>query len=307
MIQTLRSRHRALFALTITTVLSSVAFAFDSAGPVAAATSTRLGIYDPSGSFANSDAFSIEHIYVMWNDLDRARLREALHDAQTQKRQLMVSVEPWPKAGGDTGQVLDNVVAGDNDDAIDAICGEIGKSDQAALIRWGHEMDQKGRYPWAGQAPQTYIAAYRHFVTRCRASAPQALYVWSPIGSASSADYYPGGDAVDFVGLSVFGLERWDIDQHGHPLSFADRTLEKWMPLKHFGKKLIVAECGVSGSAEYRTAWLRSFTNVNGAVPGLEFVVYFDSVETWHWPEPYGSPDWRISPADIGALVNRNG
>jgi hypothetical protein len=25
-------------------------------------------------------------------------------------------------------------------------------------------------------------------------------------------------------------------------------------------------------------------------------VVYFNTIETHRWPEPYGSPDWRIPP-----------
>lgn len=104
------------------------------------------------------------------------------------------------------------------------------------FIRFAHEMNGSW-YPW-GQSPTQYVSAFRLIAAAIHARAPQSAMVWAPNygggypfaggtyeakpGSADFAlldtnhdgqltmsddpylPYYPGDDAVDWVGMSVY-------------------------------------------------------------------------------------------------------
>ncbi len=85
--------------------------------------------------------------------------------------------------------------------------------EQPILIRFGHEMDLGGNYPWAGQAPDEYVAAYRHFVDLFRSNdVNNVLWVWSPAGTLEAPDYYPGDDYVDYAGLTILQFLPWEVE-----------------------------------------------------------------------------------------------
>ena len=262
-----------------------------------------FGVYDPDGTFASAAAVRIAHDYVHWLRFEPAAFAADAADAARHGRTLLVTVEPWTDDGwsGTDTAVMRQVAAGAHDARIDAVCGAVGAAGRPAYVRFAPEMeDQTGRYPWAGD-PVGYVAGYRHFVERCRTHAPNASFVWSPIGNTGFTRYYPGDGYVDQVGLSVFGLEAWDKDQAGRPLTFAETLRPKYIKSAVYGKPIMIAELGVSGSAEYRTRWLAGMLGPQPDFPQLAAVVYFDRAETGRWPSPYGSPDWRITPEAIDA------
>jgi beta-mannanase len=158
------------------------------------------------------------------------------------------------------------------------------------------------RYSW-NLDPAEYIAIYRHFVDKCRPRARNARFVWSPRGDAGYEQYYPGDEYVDVTGLTLFGLQPWDVANYGHARSFEEALAEKYEPVARKGKKLILAEFGVCGDPQYRQSWLSSALSGTSRFPLLVAVVYFNDREPHLWPEISGnssevceadSPDWRI-------------
>lgn len=265
----------------------------------------NFGIYDPKSSFASADDIDIEHMYVFWQALDYKKFRKRLAYAERRNRSMMVTVEPYTRAvnwrdGGD--HLFRDIVAGKFRKEIKTICSELGKFKGDILVRWGHEMeDPNGRYPWARTDAEGYKSAYRHFVKDCRQYAPKAAFVWSPKGEKNLADYYPGPESVDLVGISLYGLEKMDVDFYGGRRDFVSTLREKYVRVADFGKPLIVAELGVSGSKAYRNNWFKSlFDTIKGGkreFSWLRAIVYFNDKEPYHWPYGLGSPDWRIAPA----------
>lgn len=260
-----------------------------------------FGVYDPHRQFAGDPDARVSHIFIDWQVLDRAAFRAQIAEARRQGRGLLVTVQPYTKApdwraGGE--HLFADIVAGGFDRQIDAICSDLGADPAPVLIRWGHEMeDPDGRYPWARADAEGYKAAYRTFVTRCRAAAPRAAFVWSPKGERNLADYYPGDTYVDAVGVSLFGLQAADRAWYGGEQDFPHAFAGKYRRVAAFGKPVIIAELGVSGDEAYRARWFSSLfrTIAAGALfPALRAVVYFDDKEPYHWPQGLGSPDWRI-------------
>ena len=107
--------------------------------------------------------------------------------------------------------------------------------------------------------------------------------------------FYPGDAYVDLVGLSVFGLQSWDLAKYNHDRSFAEVLAPKYKLAGTFGKPIVVAELGYSGSAAYVENWEKAVRQSSREFPNLVGVVYFNFPEVYDWPDGFGKPNWRIS------------
>jgi cellulose synthase (UDP-forming) len=62
-----------------------------------------------------------------------------------------VTVEPWA-AEDRPDTLLRDIVGGQYDERIRALCATFGTFDRPLFFRWGHEMELRtGRYPWSDQ------------------------------------------------------------------------------------------------------------------------------------------------------------
>lgn len=269
----------------------------------------QIGVYDPHNKFRASPHPQIEHVFVYWQELDTRMLAEKISLAGETGRTLMVTVEPYTKAANwrDGGERLfADIAAGKFDGEIESSCKAIASFSGEYWIRWGHEMeDVTPRYPWARSDPRGYVMAYRKFVDKCRKIAPRARFVWSPKGERGLEAYYPGDTYVDMVGLSLWGFEKWDLRWYGQPRGFAQTFREKYRRVEQFEKPVIIAEVGVAGRQAYRRAWLLEMLAMpagSASFPLLTGLVYFNDKEPYHWPNGYGSPDWRLSASALAEL-----
>ena len=72
-------------------------------------------------------------------------------------------------------------------------------------------------------------------------------FMWSPKGLPGLEKYYPGDTYVDFIGLSVFGLQPYDRDNFGHDRDFAAALKPGYDLVAKFNKPICVAELGYVG------------------------------------------------------------
>ncbi|WP_287310316.1 glycosyl hydrolase [Mesorhizobium sp.] len=268
--------------------------------------SVLLGVYDPHDLFRGAPRVRIQHVFVYWQAMDNTMFTAKMRLAEMKAQTLMVTVEPYTKAanwrdGGD--HLFADILRGQFDRQIAAVCSAVADFPGDYWVRWGHEMeDPTGRYPWARSDSRGYIAAYRYFVEACREIAPRARFIWSPKGERSLTEYYPGDTYVDMIGVSVWGLETSDRAWYGGPRTFAEAFGEKYYRVESFHKPVIIAELGVAGQADYRHNWLAEiskFSTSRDLFPLLTGIVYFNDKEPHHWPDGYGSPDWRVTTSDL--------
>jgi beta-mannanase len=293
-----RAVDAALAAIALAFIITCV-YAFKADGAV------RLGVYDPFLSFKDSHQISIEHLFISWNSFREDEFRSQAQYAAARKRQLLISIEPWTRAldGKDGSETLfSEILSGGFDAEVESICTEIGKIDGQVLVRWAHEMDDNsGRYPWANQPADLYVAGYHYFVESCRRFAPQTRYVWSPKGLETLSSYFPGDAYVDYVGIPLFCLQSWDVESLGRSQDFTARLGYLYRRVTNYGKPIIAVEIGVAGDAAYRKAWVSSMKKWGVIFPRLEALVYFNAQDSVRWPGQHGFPDWRISPSDFAA------
>lgn len=256
-----------------------------------------FGVYDPNGDYSDVDGISIEHLFLPWEDVFLPSLAEAESYAAERGRSLLVTIEPWTWTRDERNSpvVLQaGIAAGTYDDTMRTVCTALGSLERPVTIRWAQEMDDDtGQFIWAGWEPSAYVAAYRRMIDICRDAAPDARFMWSPLGFEDMAEYYPGDDYVDIVGLSVFSLGPWEKQILGEELSFDDIFAPRYERALQFGKPIMVAELGYVGDAEHIAMWDADVRTKGEQYPELVAVVYFNQREVYPWPDDFGLPDWR--------------
>jgi beta-mannanase len=260
----------------------------------------NFGVYDFNNTFEKTP-MAIEHEYVSWNTYASGTIETTLEKIASRNRWPLITVEPWVNETitSSEAELLVDVISGKYDQTITNICRELATFDKPLFLRWGHEMEQGiGRYPWATQNTQEYTDAYRHFVTTCKSVAQNVYYVWSPAGNNGADTYWPGGEYVDYVGLSLYELSAFDNDIYGKQQSFKELLIEKYDRVKKFNKPIMIAEFGVFGSSEFQKKWMSAAFADMDSFELLKSVVYFNAPDSFGaWPEKYGIPDWTIEPS----------
>lgn len=125
-----------------------------------------------------------------------------------------------------TGANLEHLADGTHDDEIDRLGRFIQNAARPVFLRIGYEFDG----PWNHYKPETYIATFRHIVTRLReqgvgnfASVWQSATAGDTYRDQPIAAWYPGDEYVDWCGTSYFHFNR---SAHDEMLDFA-RAHEK--------------------------------------------------------------------------------
>lgn len=283
--------------------LLSLPLAGATAGLAAPPGDLPFGVYDPEGGFAEDSDVQIEHLFLPWEDVFLDSLPAADAYAVERGRAVLVTIEPWTWTRDErntTPALIAGIADGTYDSNVLAICGVLSEFQSPVTIRWAQEMeDASGQFIWADWDPQTYIAAYKRVVDLCR-SVTDPLedvdfdYMWSPLGYEDMADYFPGHDHVDVIGLSVFGLQPWESDILGREQSFRDILTPRYERALGFELPIVVAELGYVGDQDYVTRWENDVRQDLEGFSELEAVVYFNQREVHPWPDGYGLPDWRI-------------
>jgi cellulose synthase (UDP-forming) len=263
-----------------------------------------LGVYDPSQTFhskgvqADSAAVTLEHHFVTWRPDNAQELAAALQQAQQHQRMAMISLESWPWnwQGMVRSTLLQDIASGRYDETLDRCLRTIQAiSPQTVLLRWGHEMEIVGQYPWSVENPQAYIAAYRHWVSRARQlGIGNIIWVWSPAGNESAINYWPGDDVVDIVGISIYATPAWHPDRLAELPSFSRLMQQKSKLWQHWRKPVLIAEVGVTGSAAEKQQWLTQAIQDLKNFPQVIGWVYFNQIQPEIVPLPIGRPDWSL-------------
>ena len=113
---------------------------------------SALGVYDPDRAFDRAEAVLIEHHFVTWRPDNADELTVALDRAKQAHRLPMITLESWPWEWNGMGRdtLLQDIVAGKYDPTLRRIFQVMQQhSPQPILIRWGHEMEIVGQYPWS--------------------------------------------------------------------------------------------------------------------------------------------------------------
>ncbi|CAK0744083.1 mannan endo-1,4-beta-mannosidase [Gammaproteobacteria bacterium] len=219
------------------------------------------------------------------------------------------------------------ILAGKFDDYIDRWADAAKAYGRPMLVAWGLEMNGQW-FPWSGifhgagkhvpgqqgyLGPETYKRAYRYVVDRVRARGATGIaWVFQSNGYSIPrapwnrvAEYYPGPDYVDWLGMSAYG-KQFANEQWASPAEAMDHPYQEITSVDAT-KPVILAEWGVgefpkSGSkAQYVHDALELITSRYSRIRAAVF---------WHehWQNEDGSfSDLRINSSQGAVEEYRRG
>lgn len=240
-----------------------------------------VGIYDPMHSFTASRPY-IQHSFIDWKDSHG--LAQQILLAENSNNTPLITLQPGGEPDGN--KLLSDIAAGKYDRRLDDIDRVLAASHRPVYVRFAHEMELYGVYPWGNQDPALFVNAWRHVVTHARQDgAVNTKWVWSPAGNPGAEAYYPGDQYVDIVGTTILYDRYWSGDYHP---SFneiqADRS---W--LQEFGKPVWIVEFGAGNyDPVFQQQLLREALDEYSA-DGYKAIVYLNIADA-----NIVGPDYRL-------------
>lgn len=278
-----------------------------------------------------------------FNEEDPGLLASAAEQLRQNGGMLLLTLEPMDGL---------DAVTSERADELAALLARFNTNGVPVIIRFAHEMNGSW-YPW-GQQPAEYIAAYRRVADAVHAQAPGSAMMWAPNyaggypfaggefeslpgapgfpaldttgdGTLTAFDdpyapYYPGDDAVDWVGMSLYhwgNTYPWSESEMPEEGKFIDQLTgtyngkngnDSMLPdfytqygVDH-GKpvaipetaSLVQADIGELRSLNIKRAWWEQVFDptVHKRFPHLKMVNWFE----WNKMEPeVGAPvDWTV-------------
>ncbi len=217
---------------------------------------------------------------------------------------------PLETAGDTTDYSLQRIAGGAFDDYLTTYARGIAALGLPMIIRFDQEMNGNW-YRWGEfENPLLrkgdYVAAWRHVhdIFQAAGANSSVMWLWSPnrvdnIGRFPGiADYYPGADYVDEVGMTGY-LRPEDKP----PLTFTgtyDKTLAELRRVAP-GMPLLLSEVGATEDGGHKAAWLAAFFPGLLANPDVAGFVWFDYAATNNGH----TNDWRIdsTPSSFAAFA----
>ncbi len=231
---------------------------------------------------------------------------------------------PYDQNHGPDRFSLNEILAGKWDKYIDTWADSAREFGQPLFVAWGLEMNGTW-FPWSGYfygagkvaqniggkklfvGPELYKKTYRYVVDRVRArgaknilwvfhvnnySYPQDL--WNQI-----AEYYPGADYVDWLGMSAYG-KQFASDPWVDPVDAFEYPYQDLAALDP-AKPMMLAEWGIGEfpKAGNKGDWIRNaFQEIQTKCPRVKAIVFWH--ERWqNSDESYSNLRVHSSPASL--------
>jgi len=203
----------------------------------------------------------------------------------------IVTWEPWCWTDDRSPAVFESLLTGALDDYAHRWADEIRDLGSPVYLRFAHEFNGHW-YPWTppgGTPSGAYVDGWRRlhdiFTTQ---GAANVSWVWAPTtgGAGALADWYPGDDYVDILGLDgynwgdVLPSTRWTNPEDLFGPTLAE--LRDICPVK----PILVAEVGCAESGGCKADWISRFTH---------YLSRQHDVMGFVWFEHNKETDWRIT------------
>ncbi len=188
----------------------------------------------------------------------------------------VITLEPW--FGDDPIAAINR---GELDDDLRRWGAELARIDDPVPVRFGHEMNGFW-YPWGSSTtdPASFSDAFRRVRTLLTRSGAEIEMMWSPNvvipGQGRLADWYPGDDVVDQIGLSGYA----ELSGLTDATAVFGPSLDELAGLAP-GTPVFLAETA-SATPDRRGEWIDSLLRVADR-PGVAGVAWFDVDKDRTW------------------------
>lgn len=248
--------------------------------------------------------FNIVGIYQSWGSEKNTFNLEWATEVVKNNSIPMITWEPWdPISGFDRSEHLvdqedyrlKNITEGKFDLYIREYAKDTAAFKKQVIIRFAHEMNGNW-YSWGSKfnTPAEYISMWRnvHAIFQ-EEGATNATWVWSPNqiyeeDSVPFSDnvtvFYPGGDVVDWVGLSGFNWAgAYKANTWIEPQDLYGPTVEQLLP---FNKPIMITETASAESFDghSKALWIKNlgiYLKKNSVIKALVWFHVEDNGINW--------------------------
>lgn len=263
--------------------------------------------------------FPLMHFYTAWGSKSEQQFpwkeSKAIYDLGSMP---VITWEPWlvdfkekdypqmPSVEERDKNCLAAIARGEYDNYINKWAIQVKKYGAPLFLRFAHEMNDPYRYPWGPQnnTAEDFILAWKHVVDRFRVEgAENVLWIWSPHPAYGFfADYYPGEDYVDWIGIPV--LNYGTAATWSQWWSFEEIFGNFYDDLSQFNKPIIISEFASLSVGGNRAKWFSDgLADMPVKYPLIKGILFFHTSNDQ--TTTYKSLDWQITddPEAIDAII----
>lgn len=186
------------------------------------------------------------------------------------------------------------IASGKLNDYILQYALKIREYKRPVFLRFAHETDNPA-YPWSGtggNTPGDYIAAWRQVVSVfAEAGVNNVSWVWTPWNPSTSAQYYPGDQFVDWIGLTC--LNYGAASQDGKWRTFEEIYHPFRKEILKYNKPVMLAEFGSTNYGGDGYQWLQNTLSIIPDYQEIKSLVFFNSNQDRNW-----ITSWRPSSSE---------
>jgi endoglucanase len=266
-----------------------------------------VGLYEYQLNDTKNSQLDLMVDFFDWNAPDlQSKVQAFLKQSRQQRRLPLLNLEPFADqaSGRGNADLLSDVLTGHYDKRLQTLANTLRAESLPVLLRFGHEMDKTGQYAWGFSDPKHYITLYQYVYSKLNGKAmPHVRWVWSPAGTPEADRFWPGHAYVDLIGISIYASRAWTTD---HSLESFSEILQRnlWLS-QRYGRPLLVAEAGVSGSAVDQQRWIKDAVVAMAKFPEVCGLVYFQAPQPNWMPLPTGHENWQLKQGPLGWLLKQ--
>lgn len=249
--------------------------------------------------------FDIVSFYIAWEkDLESNFPNATLDSVYLNKAIPMITWEPWLNSFedeiSDDVHVYDLISSGFFDEYIAQFADKLKNLEKPVFLRFAHEFDNPF-YPWfmkGNEAAAKFKAAWIHTYEIFKNNdAHNVIWIWNPWKAKNIAEFYPGREYVDWVGVNILNYGKYNTDGRWHDFESLYEPFHKELndlpPTP-----VVISEFGTLRDGQSQNQWFEdAFSVIENDFTEIKSVIYFNSKVDNNWPEGLQSDeylDWTI-------------
>lgn len=254
----------------------------------------------------NKKHFDIISYYIAWGNQAQCRLPIKKLDSAYKNGSIpMITWEPWETLFEQPGtkshiynekKVFSHIVKGDFDNYINSFAEQIKQLNKPVFIRFAHETDNPF-YPWSAtgdNTPEEFKKAWRYLRQRfIDKNVYNTIWVYNPWKPLAVADYFPGKDVVDWIGVTGLNFGSYNPDKKSYTFEQLYAPYHN-LPTFKLGLPVMVAEMGSVKLDGKQDEWLQNgFKVIKDKFTEVKGIILFNSFYDNNLPRNgKGAIDW---------------
>ena len=237
--------------------------------------------------------FDIVSLYLAWEkDMESNFPGAVLDSIYLNKSIPMITWEPWLNSFENeingSAHVYDHIASGFFDHYILQFAEKLKNLDKPVFLRFAHEFDNPF-YPWyisgnegASKFKKAWIHTYEIFKNN---NAHNVIWIWNPWKAENLAEFYPGREYVDWIGVNILNYGEHNPDGEWYDFESLYEPFHNEI-INLPPTPVVISEFGTLRDGQSQNQWIEdAFAAIENNYQEIKSVIYFNSKVDDNWPK----------------------